>query len=147
MSGGDAAWANDVTQDVFVRLLEKAPRLDQQSPLLGWLLTVANRLCLDKLRHERTLWARVWQTLSDTAETEASDPNVAHQEEVLLARLKQSLTALPAKEQVAMVMKYVEGEPQTAIAEALQCSEGYVSRLLARAASRLGELGWDVDDV
>jgi RNA polymerase sigma-70 factor (ECF subfamily) len=152
MSGGDVAWADDTTHDVFIRLIEQDRHLDRNESLIGWLLTVATRLCIDKLRRERTVWNRVRQAFvaaaaSQTNTPETVGPGSSADEARLLLRLKSALKELPAKEHAAMVMKYVEGLRQTEIAAALDCSEGYVSKLLARALERLRGRGWEVDDV
>ena len=42
-------------------------------------------------------------------------------------------------------MKYVDELRQTEIAETLGYSEGYVSKLVARATKRLQEMGWEVE--
>ena len=145
MAGGDAAWAEDVTHDVFVRLAEKADSLDDSEPLLGWLLTVAYRLSANKLRHERSLWRRVAAVLA--ADGESSAPAVEHDPDpsALGPRLQASLATLPARERAVVVMRYLDGMAQKHIARALECSEGYVSKLLSRALARLRQLDWEVD--
>jgi DNA-directed RNA polymerase specialized sigma subunit len=42
-------------------------------------------------------------------------------------------------------MRYLDGMSQTNIAKALGLSEGYVSKLLARALQSLRALDWEVD--
>jgi RNA polymerase sigma factor (sigma-70 family) len=152
MGGGDRAWAEDVTHDVFMRLMEHAAELDRSTSLAPWLLTVAYRLCANRLRHERSVWHRVRAALMSQPETAPERPDLEalpddpQGAEALGAELRRSLAVLPPKERVAVTMRYLDGASQVQIARALGHSEGYVSKLLARAVSKLREHHWKVDD-
>ncbi len=143
---GDTAWAEDIAHEVFVRLLEHAGELDREANIAGWLRTVAYRLCLDRLRRERSIWSRVQAALGAEVGLPSRSPEV---ELALSERAKQAQTALdslPPKERAAMVMLHLDGMSQIAIAEVLGHSEGYVSKLIARATRTLRALGHEVGD-
>jgi RNA polymerase sigma-70 factor (ECF subfamily) len=142
LGGGDRAWAEDVMQDVFVRLHERQASIAHFEAVGAWLLTVADRLCLNRLRRERGVWHRIRSALL-TQKPPPAPPPGEDDAEALLAELRESLSDLPEKERVAMIMKYVEGQPQNEIARRLSCSEGYVSKLIARALERLRAAGWE----
>lgn len=46
----NAADAEEIAQEVFVRTFESVPRLDPERPLRPWLVTVARNLCIDRAR-------------------------------------------------------------------------------------------------
>ena len=50
---GRRADADDLAQEAVARAIEKADQLSDDDPT-GWLLTLATRVCLDRLRNERT---------------------------------------------------------------------------------------------
>ncbi len=50
---GRRAEADDLAQEAIARAIERAEQLSEEDPT-GWLLTVAARVCLDRLRKERT---------------------------------------------------------------------------------------------
>ena len=52
-SAGDAAFAEDVTQDVFIRLMDRLSHLEDVDALEGWLYRVTANRCLSKLRQSR----------------------------------------------------------------------------------------------
>jgi RNA polymerase sigma factor (sigma-70 family) len=52
---GRGAWAEDLVQDVFFRLLEHMSELDRQQDVGGWLYRVTSNLAISRLRRERTL--------------------------------------------------------------------------------------------
>ena len=50
---GNAADAEDVTQEAFVKLWRDPPVLRNQAALKGWLVRVARNLAIDRLRRTR----------------------------------------------------------------------------------------------
>jgi RNA polymerase sigma factor (sigma-70 family) len=143
--GGRQSWAEDLTHDVFVKLLEHFQRLENVADLGGWLYTITARLAISRLRREQSWFGRLHRV------------PVAHQQDLpaddLLARHEAASAAvevmrlLPARERVVLYMKLLDGQSQKHIAEALSMSEGYVSKLLARAWGQIRAAGWEVDDV
>jgi RNA polymerase sigma-70 factor, ECF subfamily len=145
IGGGDIGFAEDMTHDVFMKLLEELPGLERHDDLGGWLYRVAANACLDRLRRERSIFGRVMAALRRQEEPLAPSPEslLAEQEEAAAAL--GALRALPAAERVVLVMKLLEGKSQKEIAAALDLSEGYVSKLVTRAWARVRAAGWEVD--
>lgn len=143
---GSQQWAEDLTQDVFMRLFEHLSHLDQTSDLGGWLYRVATNVALHRLRHDRSWLARVQGLLR------ASDPEFEPGADVALegreaeAAGLEAVHALPPKEKVVMLMRLVDGKKQSEIAELLSMSKGQVSKLLARGRAHLAQQGWEVGD-
>ena len=50
----DAALAEDVFQEAYMRVLEKADRFNPRNKFSTWLYTVAHNLCMDELRRQST---------------------------------------------------------------------------------------------
>ena len=63
-----------------------------------------------------------------------------------LAQAAKLLGELPGLQRVALCMKLLDGKSQREIASALELSEGYVSKLVARAEARIREQGWRFPD-
>jgi RNA polymerase sigma factor (sigma-70 family) len=145
LGGGDRAWAEDVMQDVFVKLHEKQATIESPGAVGAWLLTIADRLSFNRLRRERGVWHRVKAALVSQPPPPAPPPG-EEDAEAVLAELRTALSDLPEKERAVMILKYVEGKSQREIARHLSRSEGYVSKLVARAVERLREGGWGSRD-
>jgi RNA polymerase sigma-70 factor, ECF subfamily len=142
---GDVAWAEDVMHDVFMRLLEAGDAIDKKRNVVAWLKTTTFRLCIDRLRRDGTIWARVLARLSGISASAAPpSQEVALRAKADLRRVSEIFDQLPPAERTVAFMHSVEGLKQREIAEALGFSEGYVSKLLRRATERLRAAGWEV---
>lgn len=136
---GDEAWAEDVTQDVFMTLLDRLPELADHEQLDGWLYRVTSNRCLRRLERDRfRRHPLVRLLLVGAAQQEPSlEGRVFARQDLERARV--ALGQLPARERVVLGMVHLDGKSQREVAEILGLSKGYVSKLLARATARLEE--------
>ena len=144
LGGGDTSFAEDVTHDVFVKLLVRLPHLDAQDDLGGWLYRVAVNAALRRLRREQSFWKRFLASHDDASPQPSPAELVERSEDAAAALL--ALRELPARERIVLGLKLIDGKSQREIAELLSMSEGYVSKLCARAWVRLRAAGWEDDD-
>lgn len=123
---GNAADAEDVTQDVFLRLLTKAPAFSDDDHARAWLLRVtANR--------SNDLFRSPWQRRVPLEELqEESAPAQDSPGETLEAVL-----ALPTKLRVVVHLFYYEELSVAQIAGLLNMREGTVKTRLSRARALL----------
>lgn len=131
---GDAAAAEDVQQDVFLRLLETRPEAVDAWP--AYLATVANRAAIDQLR-KRHRWWRVlplWRAEQPDAAASAEQANIEHER---ANRLRTALASLPRREAQCFGLRYLQGMDIADIAAALSLSENNVNVVLHRARRRL----------
>jgi RNA polymerase sigma factor (sigma-70 family) len=139
---GRRAWAEDATHGVFMKLVEHQGRFAEGDNIGGWLYRVAANVCLSRLRKERSFarrLLRVTQPVPDAVDRTVQDHEAACVAFAALDKLK-------PPERVVFCMKLFDGRSQREIAAALGFSEGYVSKLLARAWSEIEDAGWEVDD-
>ena len=131
---GDRHQAEDVTQDVFVRLLTNAPDLEEgkEKP---WLLKVALNRCRD-------IWRAAWvkrvvlgsPAMELTPAPDRMDENLEKQE--LLA----SIRRLPADFRDVILLHYYQGYGIAEIAQMLNVPEGTISSRLSRGRKKLEEI-------
>jgi RNA polymerase sigma-70 factor (ECF subfamily) len=125
---GDAAEAEDVTQEAMLRLWRIAPDWEPRAAVGTWLFRVASNLCLDRLRARRRL--------SDGPLPERADdsPGALGRLEAgdRAAALHAALAALPERQRLAIVLRHFEELSNPEIAEALELSVEAVESLLAR---------------
>ncbi len=137
---GDPMLAEEATQDTFLKLWSRARQyLAERGPFLPWLLTIARRVALDRLRLESRRPA-----LSD-----ANDPEVAWHtipdlestaEESRWRSLYFAVQALHPDQRVVIELAYYQGLSQSEIAEALGLPLGTVKTRLRAAMEKLREI-------
>ena len=131
---GDRQQAEDVTQDVFVRLLTSAPDL-RPGCEKAWLLKVALNRCRD-------IWRAAWvkrvvlgsPALELTPAPDQMDDRLEKQE--LMAAIRR----LPADFRDAILLHYYQGYSIIEIADMLNVPEGTISSRLSRGRKKLEEL-------
>ena len=131
---GDRQRAEDVCQDVFVRLITTQPDLEEGREK-AWLLKVALNRCRD-------LWRGAWLkrvTLGDDAfaTVAAPDHREEREEEEMLLKAVYALSP-PFKE--IILLFYYQGYGISEISAMLNLPEGTISSRLSRARGRLKTL-------
>ena len=61
----DAALAEDVFQETYMRVLENADRFKPRSKFSTWLYTVAHNLCMDELRRQKGTLTKLLETVPE----------------------------------------------------------------------------------
>ena len=131
---GDRQQAEDVTQDVFVRLITSAPDLKPGSEK-AWLLKVALNRCRD-------IWRAAWvkRVVLGSPQLELA-PAPDHMEERMERQeLLGAIHRLPADFRDAILLHYYQGYGITEIAQMLNVPEGTISSRLSRGRKKLEEL-------
>jgi RNA polymerase sigma-70 factor (ECF subfamily) len=128
---GDRNKAEDVTQDVFVRLLTYAPVLEAGREK-AWLLKVALNRCRD-------LWRSAWlkRVVLGSPVFELIPAPDLIEETLEKTQLMEAIHALPAVFKEAVMLHYYQGLGITEIAQILDLPEGTVSSRLSRARLKL----------
>ena len=139
---GRASFAEDVTQETFVRLYQSFAKLDRERPISDWLYAVASRLCISRLRRDRSMLGWLARLVHRGEEPAPSAAQLYEHHEAA-AGLMEAIGRLPPRQRVALCMKAIDGKSQKEIARILRVSEGYVSQLITRARQALTDMGWE----
>ncbi|MEW5056865.1 MAG: sigma-70 family RNA polymerase sigma factor [Cycloclasticus sp.] len=123
--------AADLSQDTFVRVMTRTDisTVDQHRP---WLITIAKRLLIDKTRRAKLEKAYLeGLTISPQIESAASSEQllIAMQTLQLLAS---ALESLPDNARKAFIMRHINGQTQSAIADQLGISSTMVRKYLVQ---------------
>jgi len=125
--------AEDVVQATFIVLAKKASQIRKRDSLASWLYGVAFRISA------RTARQRAKSTVSilDEDVMVSADPL-----EKLTAQCEQNsvleeLNRLPTKIRACMVLRYLEGKPNSQVAEEMSLSESAVEGRLKRGRNQL----------
>src|SRR6478672_6074140 len=130
---GNAAEAEDVAQEAFMRVWTHAPRWQPLAQFRTWLTRIVINLCLDRKRRV------AWVELERAGEIVDQSPGVgdkaedAERERMLAAAIEK----LPARQRSAIALTYGDGMSNTQVAEILDTSVSAVETLLVRAKQNL----------
>ncbi len=128
---GDAAEAEEVAQDAFVRAYLSLERFDEARPFRPWLLTIVTNLA----RNRRRSWGRYWNMVQRWRQAnETSPPHIATDESALLW---QAVQQLRPKAQEIIYLRYFLELSEAETAETLQIRPGTVKSRLHRALQQL----------
>lgn len=145
-AGGDSGFAEDVTQDVFLTLLEHIDELHTHDALMGWLYRVTCNCCLQRLRRRRLIERLSGLIPGLGGSGPSADPELELATRRELRRVWSTVESLDPRERMVLCMHHLDGKRQNEIAEILGLSRGYVCKLLQRAQARVREKGWVLDE-
>ncbi len=131
--GGDAQFAEDVTQTVFVHLVRKAHTLPGEVMLGGWLHRAACYMAATLVRGERRRQNRERQAMELQALQDHSDANLAQ----LAPVLDEAIDQLGKKDRLAIMLRLFEQRDLRSIGEALGTSENAAQKRISRALEAL----------
>ena len=131
---GDTAMAEDVQQDVFLKLVEARGGKVDSWP--AYLVASAVRGAIDQLRHQKR-WGRLmrfWAGQQIDSAASAEQAGIASERG---QRLRAALANLPRREAQCFSLRYLEHLDIAEIALALDLSENNINVTLHRARCRL----------
>ena len=131
------AEAEDVVQDVFVRVLEKRRRLDEIRDMRVWLVRIAWNLALDKRRRIRP--DQMDAVFADGLAARSVPADQALEEAQRMSAVLREMERLPKAERHVLLLSAVEELGTAEMAQVLGRSESAVRALLFRARARLKE--------
>ena len=127
--------AQDLTGEVFVRLVERIDQFTYRGrPLLAWLYTIARHLVAN---HHRSVGRRRQLDLDEQLVADTIHPEAAAELGLTQDRLAAALACLTEEQCQVIVLKFVEGYDNKAVAQMLNKPVGAVKSLQHRALVRL----------
>ena len=136
---GDAAEAEDVAQDVFVRAYQtiRKPEFHRTTAEFStWLFQVARNAALDSLRRRKRHPAESLAAMDDNGESVAGGGRTAHEESAARevgAQIAAAVALLPEDQRTAILLAHYEELSYAEIAGILRCSQKSVEARLYRA--------------
>lgn len=107
---GNAADAEDATQDAFLSAYRNLHRFRGDSSVSTWLYRIAVNACLMKLRKEKRRRTLTQTGIEDSMVTDWSDgPERAALNTELKGKLEEGLAALPPQMRTAVVLRDIQG--------------------------------------
>jgi len=132
--------AEDLTQDIFLKVFKSLNTFDRRANFQTWLISVSRNLCIDHYRSVRKERQTIDRNV-DANELSPASPDVGpivaleQRDRVLL--LRQALAALPATLRTAVVMRDIQEWSYQEIADRLHLPEGTVKSRINRGRTEL----------
>jgi len=127
---GNLPDAQDVSQDVFLKLYRDLGKLTSEEAVASWLYRVTVNACHDLRRRRRP---EDPMEHSGHLASDAADPHQAMAESERSRVLELSLRMLSEKERAALVLRDLEGLSTEEVAHALGCTEATVRSQVCKA--------------
>ena len=129
LCAGNQAQAEDLTQDVWVALVEELRRGHVERADVRWLITVARSRFLDHARRERLSWSKL-RLIAQTDDVEPTSNEVLDR-----------LASLQPLHRAVLVLRYVDGLSVSEVAAVIGRELTATNSLLARARAELRRVG------
>jgi len=134
---GSGALADEITQDVFLRLWREPERFDaSRAGLRTFLLALAHHRAVDLLRSESARAAREDRSARETA-TDGYDVEHHAWDLAVAEKVRTALDGLPAAERDAIHLAYFEGRTYRQVASVLGQPEGTVKTRIRAGLKRM----------
>jgi len=137
-SGGDRAVADDVTQQIFLKLFTAIRQFRGDSEFTTWLYRLVVNACLDERRRRRRLlpWGET-VAMRNPADKKPQEKQYARRE--VSEAVQAAIADLKPKFRLPILLKYIEGLSYEEIATVMGCSKGTVASRLNRGHSQLAK--------
>lgn len=134
---GNAALAEDIQQNVYVRLLEKPPGQTIEN-WKAYLCAMATRAAIDELRRSQR-WHRLTRPWLAGRTSPEPQPAAVHDNEVRARSLRLVLGRIPKRQAECFALRFFDGLELVEIAKVLSITPNAVSVTLNRAVGSIRE--------
>jgi RNA polymerase sigma-70 factor, ECF subfamily len=131
---GNVADAQDLTQEAFIKALQRQDQLKDLEKAAHWLSRIASNTAIDFLRRSGRV---TFSDIDEILEPVVTAPEESPEQLLLRAEhrtyLENGLAVLTDRERTALVLRDVEGLPAEEVAARLNCSKATVRSHIANA--------------
>lgn len=141
---GNSSDAEDISQQVFVRVWKSASRYQPNAKFTTWLFTITRNLVFNEIRRRQrkpvvSLDEREEEHHVPTTVDTGMRPDESSLHDELAAAVDAAIQQLPEKQRMAVVLRRYDEMPYEEIGEILNLSLSAVKSLLFRARAQLKE--------
>ncbi len=134
--GGKHEIAEDVTQQVFLKIFKKITEFRGQSEFTTWIYRMTVNTCIDEQRRTRKFFSL--ENFFGEFRTKRTQAEKFERKEIS-SEVQKAIGELKEKFRLPILLKYSEGLSYEEIAEILDCSTGTVASRLNRGHKMLAQ--------
>jgi RNA polymerase sigma-70 factor, ECF subfamily len=131
--------AEELSQEIFLKLFENLHRYDGGFPLVAWILSVSRNLCIDRYRRRKR--EKSFRFVSDEAVTallkSEDDPSKLALKKERTQLLFSAMAEIPEDLAEILILRDLNGMAYDEIGKALELPEGTVKSRLFRARAEV----------
>ena len=131
--------AEELSQEIFLKLFENLHRYDGGFPLVAWILSVSRNLCIDRYRRRKR--EKSFRFVSDEAVTallkSEDDPSSVALKKERTQLLFSALSEIPEDLAEILILRDLNGLAYDEIGKALELPDGTVKSRLFRARAEV----------
>jgi RNA polymerase sigma-70 factor, ECF subfamily len=127
--------AEDIAQEVFVKVFRSIKDFRQESGFSTWLYRIAANSSLDRLKQRKRSIARFVPMEESQAGEVSIDPRTDQID--ASARIERALHELPTLQRAVVMLRHMEGFSTRQVSDILKCSEGTVKTHLHRGLKKM----------
>ena len=141
---GNSSDAEDIAQQVFLRIWKSAARYQVSAKFTTWMYTITRNLVFNEMRRRKrkpavSMDEREEEYNLSVADEKSATPDQQALENELVQAIDAAIQALPEKQRLAVILRRYEGRPYEEIGGILGLSLSAVKSLLFRARAQLKE--------
>jgi RNA polymerase sigma-70 factor, ECF subfamily len=135
---GTSRDVEDIAHDAFLRAFERLDDLTDRSAFRSWLGSIVVHATRSRMRHQKVLSALGLGKAAEPVDLDAiASPDASPHVRAQIAQIYALIRTLPTDEQIAWVLRHVEGHELEVTARMTRCSLATVKRRLAHVQSFL----------
>ena len=134
---GNVADAQDLTQEAFIKALQRQDQLKELDKAAHWLSRIASNTAIDFLRRNGKVNFCEIDSLLEPLSEPSETPEQALLRSEHRAYLEEGLTGLTDRERTALLLRDVEDLPAEVVAEHMCCSKATVRSHIANARIKM----------
>lgn len=138
---GEGAVAEEITQDVFLRIWEKAATYRaEQGKVLTWIVTITRNRAIDLYRRRRIRPENnplVWEELTPLERSDDANIEAEVDSSLMRKSIRTALASLPVEQRQALSLAFFRGYSHSEIAEHLQEPIGTIKTRIRLAMQKL----------
>ena len=135
--GGDKSLADDVTQQIFLKLFTAIRQFRGDSEFTTWLYRLVINACMDERRRRRRLLP--WEDSSTIQPTDKKPQEERYARLELAGAVQHAIGELKPKFRLPILLKYIDGLSYEEIASVMGISKGTVASRLNRGHGQLAK--------
>ncbi|MFD1551543.1 RNA polymerase sigma factor [Putridiphycobacter roseus] len=130
------AEADEITQDVFLKVFDKIETFHQDSKLSTWIYRITVNASLNRLKKNKR-WSFVRWKEEEDIQVDFDHPQLLAEKKEDANLIFRAMQKLPDSQKTAFILSFIEEMPRQEVADVMETSLKAVESLLQRAKKNL----------